>query len=101
VTIEGGSDFIKLTLNFHQRQMLRFIAQRGGRVNFKFGALVNLPNVPDTIVKKSDDSVSAMEKMGLTVHIPMIGQADTVEIVLTDIGRNVIEQMGIMGKSDA
>ncbi len=101
--IEGGADHIKITLNFHQRQMLRLIAERGGSIDFKFGASsVQAGEKAFTeeerreIIRGSDESIKAMEKMGLTKHVPIIGLTDTWKISLTDIGRNVIEQMKII-----
>jgi hypothetical protein len=98
--ITMGQDTIKLTLSFHHRQMLRFIAEAGGHIHFKFGStVVNGDGFTDEekakLVKDSDDSLRQMGTMGLLKITPMIGHADTVELSLTDIGRNVIDQMGI------
>lgn len=104
--IEAGEDKIKLTLTFHHRQMLRLIALRGGRVDYQFNHPFVMPaNFPQgakppteeeklQIVKNSDDSVRKMESMGLILVTQIIGHGKH-ELVLTDMGRQVIEQMSI------
>ena len=106
VRITIGQDSIKLTLSFHHRQMLRFAAERNGRFLYTFG-LVQLTHSTLTIdqrkemARKSDDSIKEMEKIGLFNMTHIIGPSyapETYEFALTDIGRNVIHQMGIVVK---
>lgn len=103
--IEIGQDKIKLTLTFHQRQMLSFVASRGGRVEYKYGTkplAQHQENLPPQVIERmqkiaigADDGVRKMStELGVLREVPIIGRgADVVWLELTDIGRNVIEQM--------
>ncbi len=104
--IEHGSDFIKLTLSFHQRQMLSFIAKRGGRIEYKYGtkpraSYANISQAEEDrlqeVARGADDSVRDMSrKLGIVRETILIGRPEgTVQLELTDIGRNVIEQMKV------
>ncbi len=103
MTITPGTDFIKLTLSFHQRQVLQLIADRGGRLDFQFGASsVKVGNTfteaeKADIVRGSDQSIRDMaDKLGLITITPIIGYTETFHLALTDIGRNVTHQMKLV-----
>lgn len=105
--ITMGQDFIKLTLSFHHRQMLRFAAERGGRFQYTFGMVaIQSTTLTEAEKKKMADDANASiremaEKLNLFKMTKLIGpsyQAESYEFELTDIGRNVIEQMGIVVK---
>lgn len=105
ITTDG--DFLKLTLSFHHRQMLRFIAERGGRVPYVSGRIIT-DGVPKDaelrakLARDADASIKQMaDKMGLITMTKLIGptyEPNTFELALTDIGRNIIEQMELMAK---
>lgn len=84
--------------------MLRFLAERGGRVPFTFGKVTIVSDgLTDEekakLAKDADDSIRHMaEQLHVITLTPIIGQADTYEMALTDIGRNIIEQMGLTVK---
>lgn len=106
-----GPDHIKIRLSFHHRQILRLLAERGGQVPFHFNSPFAMPpNWPKDqphptddqkrqVVVDSDNSIREMGEMGLVAIITRIGEGpDSVDLVLTDMGRNVIDQMGIVVK---
>jgi len=95
---------IKLTLSWHHRQMLRFLAERGGRALYNFGTItINSPSLTEEEKKKlatdADQSVRDMaDKLHVVTMTPIVGTADQYELALTDAGRQVIEHMGLMVK---
>lgn len=85
---------IRITLSFHQRQMLRVIAERGGEIEFRFGAPPVAANITPEMVVESDESVRQMAIMGLITITPLIGAPGNI-LRLTDVGTNIIDQMDI------
>lgn len=105
MTTIGGNGSITITLTFHQQRMLKFIAERGGRVEYKYGTKPLGPqhqSLPveeierlQTIAIGADDSVRKMAPIGVIRETAIVGRPDTVWLELTDMGRNVIEAMKI------
>lgn len=102
--LEGGSDFIRITLSFHQRQMVRFIAERGGETPYTFGRVtIKGGQFSDEERKRmaveADNSMRDMcNRLNLITMTQLIGPTyapDTWLLKLTDIGRNVLDQMKI------
>lgn len=106
--VEIGPEFIKVSLSFYHRQMLRLIAVRGGRIEFRFNSKFQEPpggyrGHPEPteeqkrkIVTDSDEAVRKMGEMGLVTITPLVGAGEgKVELKLTDMGRNIIDQMKI------
>jgi len=78
---------IVIRTSFHHRQMLRFMALRGGEIQFEFG-------YPGPHTEASDKSVKEMETIGLITITPLIGSRKSL-LRLTDIGKNIVEQLKI------
>lgn len=101
-----GDIAIKLTLSFHHRQMLKLLADRGGRNPYTFGRITIEGDFTDeekkTYAAAADQSVRDMaEKLHIITMTRLIGptyRPETYELALTDAGRQVIDQMGITVK---
>lgn len=101
--ISSGSDYVKLTLNFHQRQMLNFLAKRGGRTKYTFDTPpMYRPDRTESQLQEANEIARAADKsflemsrppLNLITLTPIIGQSKTFEALMTDVGRQVFEQM--------
>jgi hypothetical protein len=96
----------KITLSFTQRQLLRLLAERGGRTDYQFGKVFlkgdETKEAADKLAetcKGADEAVRAMSITPLTLITitPIIGSQRN-ELCLTDRGRQVVDQMGLVVK---
>lgn len=99
--------YIKLRLSFHQRNMLKFLAERGGECEYNFGGLrIEAAHMTEeekaNMVRQVEESIREMGdplRLGVVTITPIVDtNPNKVLLRLTDAGRQVIDQMGLVVK---
>ncbi len=90
---------LKVKVSWHQRQMLKFLADRGGSSTYRFGvtdADCQAANETERQAKQAakeggDRSVRQMgDELGLITITPLLGRPGVCDIRLTDAGRAIL-----------
>ena len=65
-----------------QRGVLKMISERGGSIKINLGV--------ESVGEAGRKGVQALHKMGLVRLSPLIGESESYEVSLTDVGRRVV-----------